>query len=551
MDWAYSVLFLWSYQENFMPDVSGKNRQALSLDDEEQCTGRLERFVKKESCQTEELHCAVATCSSQSILLAKLNAILKEQAEQSKRQQQALAESEERFKNIFLNKHGIRFLWDAETCCIEEANIGAAKFYGYALDTMIGQSVQQVTGMSNSAVQDRVEEVKRSGQASFTSLHRQADGEMRYVEVHFVGAKDKNRRLIYSFTIDISERIEAERKVHEHKNNLKALMNSTSDCALLIDTSGQVITMNQAAHKEFNAPDSDLSDVNIFMTLDERIASAWRGAFDGVLAMGTAEHIETDGGTCWSVSFYPVFTESLDIRAVAIYAKDVTVEKRTAEQMKQLSKRVLSAQESERKRIGRELHDSTAQTISGIKYMLESEVARMERGGEADSTRLSKMIELLQGASAELRHIIMALRPTILDDLGLISALRWLLNEAALMHSDISFSSTFDLSEQVFSELQKTVLFRVAQEALSNAIRHSQGDNVSLHIKQEAESCVLYVQDNGKGFVVDACTKSGVGLGSMRERVELANGILDILSVEGEGTLVRAAVPVCVTDVVE
>lgn len=533
-----------------MPDILGKNRQALSVDDE-QCSGSFEVLAKSEFCQIEELHCAVDTCSLQSILLAKLDAILKKQAEQSKQQQQALAESEERFKNIFLNKHGIRFLWDAETCCIEEANIGAAKFYGYALDTMAGRSVQQVTGMSSAAVYDRVEEVKRSGQASFTSLHRKAGGEMRYVEVHFVGAKDKNRRLIYSFTIDISERIEAERKVLEHKNNLKALMNSTSDCALLVDTSGQGITMNQAAHTKFNALDLAFSDINIFRALDKRVADVWHSAFDTVLAMGTAEHIETDGETCWSVSFYPVFTESLDISAVAIYAKDVTVEKRTAEQMKELSKRVLSAQESERKRIGRELHDSTAQTISGIKYMLESEVARMERGGKADSARLSKMIELLQGASAELRHIIMALRPTILDDLGLIAALRWLLNEAALMHSDISFSSTFDLSEHMISEFQKTVLFRVAQEALSNAIKHSQGDNVSLHIKQEAGSCVLYVQDNGKGFVVDACTKSGVGLGSMRERVELANGVLDILSVENEGTLVRAAVPVCGGDIVD
>lgn len=484
-------------------------------------------------------------------ILAKVNNTLEEQVARSKRQQQALIESEERFRNIFLNKHGIRFLWDTETFEIEEANIGAAEFYGYELDDMIGQPLQKVTGMSVSAIQDRIEEVKRSGQASFTALHRQANDEMRYVEVHFVGAKNKGRSLVYSFTIDISVRIEAERKVHEHKNNLKALMNAMGDCALLVDPQGLVITMNHAASQEFKYRGSSPDRVCLFDMLSECVADVWRGAFDTVLVMGMAEHIETDMNRCWNVSFYPVFTESLDISAVAIYAEDVTFEKRTTEQMKLLSKRVLSAQEDERKRIGRELHDSTAQTISGIKYLLESEVARMERGADVAPARLTKMIELLQGAIVELRHIIMALRPTVLDDLGLISALRWLLNEASIMHPSFLFSGTFDLSEQMFSELQKTVLFRVAQEALSNAAKHSQGSKVRLHIKQEGDSCVLYVQDNGDGFSVEDCSRFGVGLGSMRERIELANGTLDILSLNGEGTLVRAAVPICAVDVSE
>lgn len=478
-------------------------------------------------------------------ILAKVNNTLEEQVARSKRQQQALVESEERFRNIFLNKNGVRLLWDTATFEIEEANSGAAEFYGYEQGDMIGQPLQKVTGMSISAVHDRIDEVRRTGQVSFTALHRQANGEMKYVEVHFVGAKNRGRRLIYAFIIDISERIEAERKVHEHQNNLKALMNAMGDCALLVDPEGQVITMNHAAGQEFKCVGQPVGCMNIFDMLNERVVDAWRGAFDAVLVMGMAEHIETDVNRCWNVSFFPVFTESLDISAVAIYAEDITFEKRTAEQMKLLSKRVLSAQEDERKRIGRELHDSTAQTISGIKYLLESEVARMERGAQIAPERLAKMIELLQGAIVELRHIIMALRPTILDDLGLISALRWLLNEASTLHPSFTFSGTFDLSEQVFSELQKTVLFRVAQEALFNAAKHSRGNNISLHIKQEGNNCVLYVQDDGVGFAVDNCSRSGVGLGSMRERIELANGRLDILSLKGEGTLVRAAVPIC------
>ncbi|MCG8552560.1 MAG: sensor histidine kinase, partial [Desulfobacterales bacterium] len=259
-------------------------------------------------------------------------------------------------------------------------------------------------------------------------------------------------------------------------------------------------------------------------------------------------HVETSYNRFWSISMYPVFTESLDVSAVAVYAKDITQEKTTSKHLKLLSKRVLSAQEDERKRIGRELHDSTAQTISGIKFMLEGEVGRMERGGDVDKVRLAKMIELLQGAIVELRHIIMALRPTVLDDLGLIAALRWLLEQMTTIHSNIHFSSSFEIEESHFSELQKTVLFRVAQEALSNAVRHSGAMHVQLHIKKEVRSCVLYVQDDGEGFEVDQFVRTGVGLGSMRERVELVNGLLDILSCEDKGTVVRVAVPVCVEE---
>lgn len=481
-------------------------------------------------------------------VLAQMNIALERQVEQTQKQQQALIESEERFRNIFFNHSGIRMLFDMDTLRIENANEGAAEFYGYSADELLGLTLYEVSGMNPTAIYDRVEEVKRSGQVSFTALQRESSGDMRYVEIHFVGQRDKGRRQVYAFVVDISERIEAERKVQEQQNHLTALMNSMHECAMLVAPSGKFITVNQSTVREFKRSEQELLECNLFELLHEEVIDTWREAFDSVLSLGAPAHAETDVRRCWSLAFYPVFTESLDVSAIAVYAKDITSEKRTSEHLRMLSKRVLSAQEDERKRIGRELHDSIAQTISGIKFMLEGEIARMERGGEVDTDRLGKMTELLQGAIVELRHIIMALRPTVLDDLGLISAIRWLVNEMSTIHPSLIFTTNFNVGDSNFNELQKIVLFRVAQEALANAVKHSNCENILLHLQQEDSTYVLYVQDDGEGFADPQSKTSGVGFGSMKERLELVSGHLDILSCTTRGTVVRAAVPVCVAD---
>ena len=509
-------------------DITHQKAAQISL---KQATDELEERVKERTT-----------------VLAQMNTALERQVEQTQKQQLALAESEERFRNIFFNHSGIRMLFDMDTLYIENANEGAAEFYGYSVGELLGRTLYEVSGMNPTAIYDRVEEVKRSGQVSFTALQREASGEMRYVEIHFVGQRDKGRRQVYAFIVDISERIEAERRAQEQQNHLTALMDSMHECAMLVDPSGEFITVNQSTVREFKRSQQELLECNLFELLPEDVIGTWREAFDSVLALGAPAHAETDVRRCWSLAFYPVFTESLDISAIAVYAKDITSEKRTSEHLRMLSKRVLSAQEDERKRIGRELHDSIAQTISGIKFMLEGEIGRMERGGIADLDRLGKMTELLQGAIVELRHIIMALRPTVLDDLGLISAIRWLVNEFSTIHPSLTFTTDFNVGDSNFNELQKIVLFRVAQEALANAVKHSGCENVLLHLQQEESTYVLYLQDDGKGFSDPSSRASGVGFGSMKERLELVSGHLDILSCAERGTVVRAAVPVCVAD---
>jgi signal transduction histidine kinase len=349
---------------------------------------------------------------------------------------------------------------------------------------------------------------------------------------------------------DRLEREIAERKLHEelivqHRNHLEALMNALADSALLMDTGGRIITLNITAAQRLGLPERG-SGGQVFFDLLQGTTDTlvWRDALHEVLETFLPARFEVQAfGLELDVTYYPVFGYADWVTGVAVYMMDVTEQKQISRRLRRLSAQVLSAQEEERKRIGRELHDSMAQTLSGIKFMLEGERSRLEQSGTGWPTeRISKTIEYVQHAIVETRRIVMDLRPTVLDDLGLIAALRWLQQEMSQIHS-LTITSHLSLPENALSDVQKSVLFRVAQEALNNVIRHSGSDSARISLEQVGEECVMTVTDNGSGFDRLDNTRNGIGLDSMRERLELICGRLDIVTEKGIGTVVRAVVP--------
>ncbi|MFV0422405.1 PAS domain-containing protein [Oleidesulfovibrio sp.] len=349
---------------------------------------------------------------------------------------------------------------------------------------------------------------------------------------------------------DQLEREIAERKLNEelivrHRNHLEALMNALAEGALLLDTGGRIITMNITAAKLLGV-NTTTGCGSVFFEYLETSSDplVWRDALHEVLESMMSTRFEVQAfGLDLDVTYYPVKGVAGWVTGVAVYIVDVTGQKEASRRMRRLSAQVLSAQEEERKRIGRELHDSTAQTLSGIKFMMEGERSRMEQANlDWPMDNLSRIIGYLQGAIVETRRIIMDLRPTVLDDLGLLAALRWLQQETGDMHS-LNITSHLAMSEAVLSESQKSVLFRIAQEALNNVARHSGSGSARIGLEQVGNECVLTITDNGKGFDCDGAYRAGIGLDSMRERLELVYGRLEIVSEPDIGTVVRAIVP--------
>ncbi len=219
------------------------------------------------------------------------------------------------------------------------------------------------------------------------------------------------------------------------------------------------------------------------------------------------------------------------------------VEERTVE-VRSLASRFLAAQEEERKRIAGDLHDGLGGLLSAIKYKFEAAQGPQE---------VKEVIPLLQQAIDDCRRIQKNLRPFMLDDLGLLATLSWLTREFQKRSPGLKVEKKFDVEEGAIPQSLKTVIFRTTQEALNNIAKHSRTDRLHLALRNAKGTLQLVVRDYGQGFEVrEALAKRGVdrglGLASMRERVEWSGGSFSIQSVLEKGTMVQASWPAGVAE---
>ena len=224
------------------------------------------------------------------------------------------------------------------------------------------------------------------------------------------------------------------------------------------------------------------------------------------------------------------------------------------EQLRRLSRQILSAQEEERKRISRELHDVIAQTLTGINVRLaalKKEAAINTNGLDRNIARTQRLVEKSVGIVHEFAR---ELRPAALDDLGLIPALHSfvkLFSKRTRIHVHLK---VFAGVEQLPGN-QRTILYRVAQEALTNVSRHAHASRVEVSIQKVAEGICLKIADNGKSFeverVLNARGTKRLGLLGMRERVEMVGGRFTVESVLGSGTTIKALIPLEINGVEE
>ena len=216
------------------------------------------------------------------------------------------------------------------------------------------------------------------------------------------------------------------------------------------------------------------------------------------------------------------------------------------EQLRRLSHQILLAQEEERKKISRELHDVIAQTLTGINVQL----ARLKTESVLNTETLGQNIsttQLLVEKSVSIVHqFARQLRPAVLDDLGLIPALHTFL-KSFREETGIQVNLTAAAAVEQLDDATRTALYRVAQEALINVARHAQATLTEVRIQALPRHFCLTIQDNGRGFpadrVLQAKRKARLGLLGMRERLEMVGGKLIIKSAAGQGTTIHAQVP--------
>ncbi len=218
------------------------------------------------------------------------------------------------------------------------------------------------------------------------------------------------------------------------------------------------------------------------------------------------------------------------------------------EQLRHLSHLVLRTQEEERKRISRELHDEFAQTLVGINIHLAAlsrEPAAKPKGFRQRIARTQRLVEDWVGT---VQRFIRELRPTVLDDLGLIPALHSYVEDFTKETGIRVHLAAFTLAGiEGLNSAKRTVLYRVAQEALTNAARHAEASRVEVKIRKLGDAVCMEIRDDGKSFdakrVLLARRRKRLGLIGMRERVEMVGGSLSVESAARKGTTIRAQIP--------
>jgi signal transduction histidine kinase len=223
--------------------------------------------------------------------------------------------------------------------------------------------------------------------------------------------------------------------------------------------------------------------------------------------------------------------------------------RRSEGQLRHLSSKLLEAQETERKFIARELHDSIGASLSAIKVGLERKLNAMKkRSASSDGILLEDVIGWVQDTIKETKRIQKNLRPPVLDDLGVVVALRSLCREFESLVPGMKIEHSLDISEQDVSEALKIVIYRISQEAFNNIAKHSRATAVSLSLSKTKNHLKLCIKDDGEGFDLrEALEKtgetSGMGLSSMRERSEHSGGSFSLFSSKGKGTTIQAFWP--------
>lgn len=224
--------------------------------------------------------------------------------------------------------------------------------------------------------------------------------------------------------------------------------------------------------------------------------------------------------------------------------------KLSRERMKGLSRRTLDLLEADRRSISKELHDSIGASLAAIKFSLEDkELTRKQNQGHL-SESLDQEIGYLMQTIKETKRISANLRPTTLDDLGLMATIKWYLRQFNTLYGDIAVYYSATVQEEDIPEDMQIIIYRIIQEGLSNAEKHSEARSVrmSLEFAEDRRAVVLKIEDDGTGFDVDEILSnkdplSGYGLTAMVERCEIYGGSLQIESRRSRGTRIVALLP--------
>ncbi len=350
---------------------------------------------------------------------------------------------------------------------------------------------------------------------------------------------------------EMAARQEAQRALHESEERFRMLLQGVKDYAIfMLDPEGRVISWNPGAEriKRYTADEILGKHFSTFYVNEDIAAGRPEQALRLAATTGRYEdegwRVRKDGSRFFaSVVISPVRDENGQPRGFAKVTRDITERKEGERRLSELSQRLLTSQEEERRRIGRELHDGVSQSLAAAAMNL----ARVQRAADLLSvparSALVETRDLIDQTAREIRTLSYLLHPPLLDEVGLLSAMRWYA-EGFAKRSGIVVELDVPAHLGRLPREIEIALFRVVQESLTNVHRHSGSPTVRIQIQRPDGELTLRVEDHGRGMPgeLQEAGRAGVGIMGMRERVLQFGGRFTIDSGAG-GTVVVATLP--------
>lgn len=486
-------------------------------------------------------------CSNEE--LEAVNAELKESLE-------ALKESEQHFRLLVQDVQDYAIFMLDPQGRVATWNEGGLRIKGYRAEEIIGQHFSRFypsEKLKTGWPAHELEYALRNGRFEDEGWRLRKDGSRFWANVVITPIYDAHgkHRGFSKVTRDLTERRRMEETIRQSDERFRLMVEGVKDYAIfMLDPEGHVATWNAGAEqlKGYRADQIIGQHFSQFYP-PEAIKAGWPAhELECATRDGRFEdegwRVRKDGSQFWAnVVITALHDSNGQLRGFSKITRDLTERKKAMEQLRGLAAQMENMREEESTRIAHEIHDELGQAMTGLK--LDIELAKRQYTGIDSSLgeRLEAMLAQVRAMLVTVRNIATQLRPVVLDQLGLLPAIQWLVDELR-PRTDIEFKLNFQMRDMQLPGDRKTVMFRIVQEILTNVVRHANARHVTITAQERAGRAVMEVVDDGRGITwAELTDPKSFGLIGMRHRASLVGGEVVIKPLDGGGTAATVVIP--------
>jgi PAS domain S-box-containing protein len=451
-----------------------------------------------------------------------------------------LDRSEARFQQFFESVPLPVFVFDCETTDIIDANTAAVNQYGFSRDELLSMTMLDIRPPEERYIfLHYINTLPDDVQSVGTLKHRWKDGAIRDVYVTSYGLTLAGRAIRLAVIQDVTEQMALQKALKGSEERLRIIAEVSTDAIWEVDPRTQEVYFTHGINKLFGHDPDDYIDLDwwkMHIHPDERdgIFEGFKRSIDGDDVYWAAQYrfCRADGNYAHVLDRGYILRDEAG-QPIKIIGTMVDI----TPQIEIKEAAALAAME-ERRRLARDLHDAVTQSLYSLSLMAEAARRRAQTGdGQETHDYIVRLGELAQQSLKEMRLLVYEMRPSALEENGLAEALQARL-DAVERRAGVEARLTGDVTRELSPEVQ-VQLYRIAEEALNNTLKHAAASAVAITIHSGPDGINLRISDNGRGFdALKETTSGGLGLVSMRERAAKLGGVLEIETASGRGTTV-------------